>query len=265
MKYTCKLSIKVEKDLVEDLVNKIIDQLSFTPDKMDLFFNEFEQPRESLSYKKSYLLENLSIKQEMEGITSFSLYSKNHLSENVKPFFRFKITHLKNSNQLRCSLEWVAYDKIDQGLLLEKNESMKNILSMSSLIYCYYYDQEDVWEQTNQERDNDSWGRRLTVKGFDFMAAPLMYFGKECDSAIPFNLLSAFSKSKRLQIKGEEVLKVSLFDINEQADKKENREAQRMFWESLELKKLAEDYKSKNKIDFTAFLKSRAAQSKRKK
>lgn len=256
MKYACEISIKVEKKMVDDLVVELLDNLLFNPYKMDIFYNEFMKPRHSMNYNKAYLLDNLS-KQEMVGITSFSLYPKDYNPENVRPFFRLSIAHLDNWDQLRLLLEWVAYDKIYQSLLLE-NEPMKNILFNSSLIYCYYYDQDDVWEQTNQENGCDNWGKEILVKGFTFIAAPLMYFGEECDSAIPFNSIDALPVSQKIRIKGKELLKVALFDIHDQADKEKNREIQKMFWKSLDLKVLADDYKAKNKIDYIARLKRRS-------
>lgn len=260
MKYTCKLYLKSRSDLTKDLVKKVISNLDFAPNKMDVFFNEYSLPKESIPFDEHFLLDNLSV-EEMKGVTSFSLYNKEYCNENITPFFRFKLSHVKNSPNVKCDLEWIAYPEIKDHLLLE-NDNMKNILNNSSLIYCYYYNQGDVWEQTNQEINNENcWGKRLVVKGFDFMAAPLMYFGEECNDAIPFNTISSFSLTEKKQINSKEILKVSLFGIHEAPEK--NRKNQKNYWEDLGLKSLSDKYKEKNKIDFTAFLKKRASANKK--
>ncbi len=263
MKFTCDLNVIVGKKQLNDLVLSVIRNLDFSPSKMYLSYNEFKKPKEDIRFDLDFIMADLSF-EEMKGITAFSLYDEFYHSENVTPFFRFRISHLEEDvGRVKCSMEWIAYSSIDDGMLLEK-ERMSEILSKSSLIYCYYYEQSDVWEQSNMDINDNSWGRCLTIKGFDFMAAPLMYFGQECNDAIPFEKLSNYSKSEKIVIYNSEIIKIMLFDIHDMPSKLSNRKAQEDFWKEMNLVKLAKEYEDKNKIDFTAFLKNRAKKARSK-
>ena len=261
--YACNLLLNIKKTQIIELVDLAIDQLSYIPDRMDVFFNMFVRDKQGLRFDMSYLLENLSIEDDLEGITSFSIYPKNFSDTDAGPFFRVSIGQTQNSNQLRCNFEWIANKKIDQKLHLE-NESMSNILSIASLIYCYYFDQSDVHDQTRQENSNDNWGKRLRAGGFDFLAAPLMYFGRDRDSIIPISSLKAYPEAKIIKIKDQEVIKIFLFDIHEDASSKVNREKQKLFWNKLNLEGLVKEFESWSKTNAIEEYKKLAARFKEK-
>lgn len=261
--YACELLVNIKKTQIIDLVKLAIDQLSFSPDRMDVFFNMFVRDKQGLRYDKTYLLENLSIEDDLEGITSLSLYPKKSSVANARPFFRASLGHIQNSNQLRCKLEWIANEKINQKLHLE-NEPMSNLLSIASLIYCYYFDQSDVHDQTRQENSSDNWGKRLRTGGFEFLAAPLMYFGRDCDPIIPIKSLEVYPEAQTIKIRGQKVIKISLFDIHEDASSKVNRKTQKLFWRTLNLVELVEDIESRNKTNAIEEYKKLAARFKEK-
>jgi hypothetical protein len=262
MRYSCVITLEGEFSPSLSGLEKVLDCLDFRPAEMDVFFNEFVLPKENILFDKEYLLENLSQK-EMEGISTFSLYDEHSTLEKVTPFFRFRIDHINNGEKVRSTLEWVSYAHIPEYVMLE-SDLLTSLLKHLDLCYCYYYNQNDVGKHVNMEaRESIGWGKRVRVKGFDFIAAPLMYFGRQCDEAIPFELISKFPNTERLQIQDKDILKVSLFDIHDSPDK--HRSMQEKFWRVLNLENLIERYREKTKIDFLAFMQKRAAMHKKRK
>ncbi|MCB6902481.1 hypothetical protein [Hoylesella buccalis] len=81
-KYCCELIIKIEAQRIVDLLSNGITLLDFEPVRMDLYFNEFKQPRDFIQYNREYILNNLSISEVDGGITTLSLYQysvNNHI------------------------------------------------------------------------------------------------------------------------------------------------------------------------------------------
>jgi hypothetical protein len=252
MKYTCKLSLLIDKPRVRKVLENYIQSLKFTPHSMDLFYDEFEGLKEKLPYNIDHLLNGI-IDEGLDGISSFTLYDSYYRPKSPSPFFRVKIS---NSNEkFKCHFEWIGYENLDW--LVTTNAGLENALFDSDLLYLYFYNQNDVWNQS-REKGDETWGRSLIVHGFVFTAAPIMFFGKACDEGIPYSRLKELRFAEELIIANSEVIRINLFDIYAVPEEKENRPVQKEFWDVLSLEKLAKEYKTRNNVDAFEFLKMRA-------
>ena len=106
---TVTFCISLRINFLSVFFERIINSLDFTPNKMDIFYNEFSTPKFFIKYNPK-LLQLLSLAEVDGGITSFNLYDNKYSNENVTPFFRAKILDTTfSNNQVICILEWVSY------------------------------------------------------------------------------------------------------------------------------------------------------------
>lgn len=265
--YCCELYLKIKFDLIPDLLSNVINLLDFEPIKMDIFHNEFKKSKERIAYEKEYILKNLSKSEVDGGITSVSLYDNNSTYENTTPFFRFGIFDTTlNEELVNCTFEWVAYQNLDW---LIKDEFILNKLLQEGvkLVYLVAYDQLDVAQETRESKENigfssklfskKNWGKEENVKGFAFIAAPLMYFGNAYDKVISIDDLKSYKRASTIKINDSEIIKIEIFPLY--SNPKEYRKAQEDYWKKLNLEKQIKNYRETTKIDFTEFLKIRSS------
>lgn len=193
-----------------DFFNKIINSLNFTPNKMDVYYNEFSTPKFFIKYN-SNLPQLLSSSEVDGGITSFSLYDSRYSNENVSPFFRAKILDTTFSNkQVVCILEWVSYPTL---YFNPDFHFLSNFLcDEAKIIFLFAYNQFDAGtgiEKTNFLKTllhpQSRWGKKEIVRNMPFIAAPVMFFGKEYFSIIPKEILLKVPNSQEIIINGQKL------------------------------------------------------------
>ena len=109
---TVTFCISLRINFLSVFFERIINSLDFTPNKMDIYYNEFSTPKFFIKYNPK-LLQLLSLAEVDGGITSFNLYDNKYSNENVTPFFRAKILDTTfSNNQVICILEWVSYSTL---------------------------------------------------------------------------------------------------------------------------------------------------------
>ena len=169
--------------------DRMISSLNFTPNKMDVYYNEFFTQKFLVKYNPQ--LPHLLSKAEVDGgITSFSLYDSKYSNERVTPFFRAKILDTTFSNeQVVCVLEWVSYPTL---YFNPDTHFLNNCLCDDvKLIFLFAYNQLDIRTavQTNYLKKllnpRLRWGKMVMIKDLPFIAAPVMFFGKDYFSIIP--------------------------------------------------------------------------------
>ncbi len=264
-KYCCELIIKIEAQRIVDLLSNGITLLDFEPVRMDLYFNEFKQPRDFIQYNREYILNNLSISEVDGGITTLSLYDKYYRNQHITPFFRFRIFDSTLENEvITCSLAWIAYANVD-WLIKDEFVLEKLLLKNEELVYLIVYNQNDAYLETQKKKQNinkifsflrqETWGRKEIVNGLTFIAAPLMYFGSGYNSIIPIEELKKHVKSSFIEINGNEIIKIELSPLYEPPQK--HRNEQKEYWKSTNLYKKIENYKKLTQVDFADVFKRR--------
>lgn len=229
-----------------DFLERIINALDFTPSKMDVYYNEFSAPKFFVNYNPQ-IIQQLSMTEVDGGITSFSLYDNKYSNENVTPFFRARILDTTFSNeQVVCILEWVSYPTLyfnpDIHFL------SKYLRDNVKLIFLLAYDQFDV-ETKNVGflktllHPQSRWRRRVMVNSMPFMAAPVMFFGKEYFSIIPKEILLKVPNSKVDMIQKQEVIAIKLFNLYDSPSL--HRDAQKKYWKVTSLLRRIKDYQER--------------------
>lgn len=279
-KYACTNLYKCEElEDVSDLLSLAIKVLGFEPKYMDVFFNEFSEPLNDISFDGEYLYLLLK-KQPNTIIIKNKLYDEDN--PNSCYSFSLKIGTNENFSLQTCSLSWL---NTNLDFLLNGNE-FKSFIELKNLVYCYCYDQYDCHNQSDTSRINpdidkplssgemtrdyilhdidisEHWGRVVSVRGISFMAAPLMWFGTEFYKIIPKEKLLSFKDASLIKQVPFDVTYVALFDLYDEPSKQENRIKQKEFWKSLDLQNVITKYENDNPIDAVAWLKARAAQKK---
>ena len=86
-------------------------------------------------------------------------------------------------------------------------------------------------------------GKVVMVKSMPFIAAPVMFFGKEYFSIIPKEILLKVPNSQEFIINGQDVISIKLFDLYENPNL--HRDSQKKYWKITSLSKRIEKYKEK--------------------
>lgn len=76
-----------------------------------------------------------------------------------------------------------------------------------------------------------------------FIAAPVMFFGKEYFSIIPKEILLKVPNSQEFIINRQDVISIKLFDLYENPNL--HRDSQKKYWKITSLSKRIEKYKEK--------------------
>lgn len=80
------------------------------------------------------------------------------------------------------------------------------------------------------------------------MAAPLMWFGEHFYRIIPKQKLLKFRFSSLVNIEGNDLVRVKLFDVYDSPAEAHNRKIQREFWKFFNFEKVIAKYKKENEI-----------------
>lgn len=251
MNYSFDINIKIKINEIEDIIQKCIKFLEFEPAFMDAYSDEFRKPKENVKYDNAFLIKHIS-KQEFLGITRFCLYDENYSNTSITPFFRVGIHHFENKAS-QMSLEWIGLK--DFKKYLYPNDLLKYLAIQTKVICMYYYNKNDVGIQNLKYDDGESaWGRCKTVKGFDFLAAPLMYFGEGGLGIIPEERLLLLNNTERVDFNGQSLVCVKLFDLYSDPSSEKNREIQEKYWKDLDLEVLIMKHQERNRFNAMEYL-----------
>ena len=228
---TVTFCISLRINFLSVFLERIINSLDFTPNKMDIFYNEFSTPRFFIKYNPK-LLQLLSLAEVDGGITSFNLYDNKYSNENVTPFFRAKILDTTFSTlYFSPNIHFLSSYLCDEA----------------KIVFLFAYDQFDVRyksEKTNYIKSLLSpqlrWGKLVMVKSMPFIAAPVMFFGKEYFSIIPKEILLKVPNSQEFIINGQDVISIKLFDLYENPN--HHRDSQKKYWKKTSMSKRIEKY-----------------------
>lgn len=252
---TVTFCISLRINFLSVFFERIINSLDFTPNKMDIYYNEFSTPKFFIKYNPK-LLQLLSLAEVDGGITSFNLYDNKYSNENVIPFFRAKILDTTfSNNQVICILEWVSYPTLYFTPNIHFLSSY--LCDEAKIVFLFAYDQFDVRyksEKTNYIKSLLSpqlrWRKLVMVKSMPFIAAPVMFFGKEYFSIIPKAILLKVPNSQEFIIKNQDIVAIKLFGLYENPNL--HRDSQKRYWKttslSLRIKKYQENVFSEDAI-----------------
>jgi hypothetical protein len=240
------------------IIKLALNNLGFNPTYIDIFGNENSN---DILYESNNILNYLD-----EDI--ITLIIKNRIDNEMGDFcwFRIKVDRLFYNT---FSLEW---SNSNLEFLLGNNE-FEQLLGVSFICgYCYNVD--DSFAQTSDSIDsykknypNDkiritknmfgdkaidvskNWGRYEKTSGLFFIAAPLMWYGKEYYSLISKEKLLSFRDVTIKIINGNEVININLFGLYEYPSLDANRKKQEEFWAFFDLQNVINNYKKRKFID----------------
>lgn len=235
---TVTFCIRLKTEILSIYFDGIIKSLDFKPYKMDIYYNEFSTPKSFIKYN-SNLLNILSLSELDGGVTSFSLYDNRYSNEKVTPFFRAKILDTTFSNkQVVCLFEWVSYPKLYFNL--DVSFLCNNLSDDAKIIFLIAYNQLDGIAEIETQNyfkkifnSQAKWGKKIIVNNIPFIAAPVMFFGKEYYNIIPKDVLLKVPNSQELMVRGQEIVAVKLFDLYENPNLYRN--IQKKYWEITSL------------------------------
>lgn len=242
---TATFCISLKVNSLSVFFDRMISSLNFTQNKMDVYYNEFFTPKFLVKYNPQ--LPHLLSKAEVDGgITSFSLYDSKYSNERVTPFFRAKILDTTFSNeQVVCVLEWVSYPTL---YFNPDTHFLNNCLCDDvKLIFLFAYNQLDIRTavQTNYLKKllnpRLRWGKMVMIKDFPFIAAPVMFFGKDYFSIIPKKELLKVPNSQDITIREQEIISIKLFGLYENPNL--HRNSQKKYWKVTSLSQRIKKYK----------------------
>lgn len=236
IQYVCELYFDKKKSNQQELMKLALQNLGFKPNIMSIYIT-MDEMYEEVSYNED-LLFSILFKEDDSGITIIQhLYDEN----TTNPWFR-----LSKIEGDFFSLKWS-----NKNLDFLLTEIITSFLKMDGFAAGYVFDNKDVWEQNKEAKENqnlskDYPGQFKYVCGMQFMAAPLMWFGKSFFEIISKDELLKFSKAQKLNT---DLVEVKLFNIYESPKKIENRQTQKSFWTFFELDKVVNKFEEENSID----------------
>lgn len=255
--YICELYFDRSESNWQELLREALKVLGFIPNIMSVYISS-EEMYEEVPFDEAFLLSTSFGEDDIPGITI-----RNHIYDEDGENLWFR---LGDSEGKFVSLKW---SNSDLDFLLLANSV--RILKMDGFTAGYVFDNKDIWEESRKAKENDELnftvypGQYKYVCGMQFMAAPLMWFGKPF-----FNIIG---KNKLLKFEGAslkeslDIVEINLFDIYDSPSKIENREKQKKFWSFFDLEKVAFKFEEDNAIDAVQSLKDFLAknQSRKKK
>lgn len=281
--YLCQILYAYSEKEALAFILKALKVLGFQPKYMNISFNEFEKSLDDIAFEEEFLFTLLKRKPNTITILN-QLYDEDNM-ENYS-WFRFSLSIDTAFTLKTCSLEW---SNSSLNFLLSSKE-FKTFLDVENLIYCYCYDQLDCMDQsdtskvnpefnspwkfgehsrdfilTNAKDISEHWGRYVSTRGITFMAAPIMYFGKEFYKIIPKEELIKFKSASLIDHSTFEIVYIVLFDLYDIPSKKGNRISQKEFWKFFDLQKKIAQYEKTHPIDFVKWLKERGTSNKKRK
>lgn len=255
--YICELYFDRDESNWQALLRAALKDLGFIPNIMSIYMS-LDEMYEEVPYNEEFLLSISFGKNVVPGISI-----RNHIydEEGDNPWFRFgdtegKFTSLKWSN---TNLEFLLSEKIEY------------FLKMDGFTAGYAFDNKDVSEQSRKAKEKKESnytlypGQDKYVCGMQFMAAPLMWFGKPFFEIINKDKLLEFNKARINEKLLPDIVEVELFNIYESPEKMENRISQKNFWSFFDLGKVISKFEEDNSIDAVQSLKDFLAKNQPKK
>jgi hypothetical protein len=256
VQYICELYFDKHKSDWQELMKLSLHSLGFIPNVMSIYVT-MDKMFEEIPYDENFLFSVLS-KEDEPGITiRHHIYDED--SEN--PWFRLGDTEGKF-----VSLKW---SNTNLDFLLSEN--IEQFFKMDGFTVGYAFDNKDIREQSREATEKGGGdytiypGQYKYVCGMQFMAAPLMWFGKPFFEIISKDKLLKFNKA---HIKGQmmhDLIEVELFNIYDSPEKTENRINQKSFWSFFDLGKIISKFEEDNAIDAVKSLKDFLAKNQSRK
>lgn len=242
IQYVCELYFEKGKSNQKELMELVLHShsLGFTPNVMSIYVT-LDEMYEEVSYAEDFLFSLLS-REKDSGVT----ISQQDYDENIVNSW-FKLSRIEgNFFSLRWSNE-------NLNFLIQKN--IADFLKMDGFAAGYIFDNKDVWEQSRIAKENKSSrsidypGQFKYVCGMQFMAAPLMWFGKPFFEIISKDMFLEFNDANIDEQLSPNIVEVKLFDVYDPPTKGANRDKQKQFWTFFDLDKVVLKYEKDNAID----------------
>lgn len=274
-KLSCILIYNYDQEELSDLLNNALSLLGFEPKYMDIFLSENEILSD-IDYEVTSMLSLLD-----KGATGILIKNKLYDETDCNYWFRLSIDKAYYN---KVSLQWL---NSDLDFLISSN-SFQNFLKFKNIICGYCYDQEDCFLQSNEDIEyyklkmkhepskikknqfgdnivdvSEHWGRIERVCGLEFMAAPLMWFGKYFFKIISKEDLLRFKYAVINQPESNDIVFIKLFELNSLPS--ENRIKQKEFWLFFELRQRITNYRKEHSIDLEKWVKEQILLKKQKK
>jgi hypothetical protein len=255
VQYICELYFDKHKSNWQELLRFSLQNLGFIPNVMSIYVT-MDKMFEETPYDEDFLFSVLSEEDEPGISIRHHIYDEN--SEN--PWFRF------GTEGKFVSLKW---SNTNLDFLLSEN--IKQFLKMDGFTAGYAFDNKDIREQSREAKEKGEFdytiypGQYKYVCGMQFMAAPLMWFGKNFFEIISKDKLLKFNKAHINEKLVPDLVEVKLFDIYESPEKTENRINQKNFWSFFNLGKIISKFEEDNSIDAVQSLKDFLAKNQSRK
>ncbi|HLA58927.1 MAG TPA: hypothetical protein VK622_09210 [Puia sp.] len=265
-KFSCLLIYKYRSEIVPVFFKNALHVLGFRPLYMDVFIDE-NNILYDIEFNESEVFSFLD-----KGVTTVVLKNQLYDESGNNHWFRFSIDKTYY-NVIR--LQWLD-ERLD---FLIDSSYFQSLLNPNFLICGYCYDHDDVFLESNTDiryymsKNNSSpyattknqfgddiidvsknWGRSESACGLEFLAAPLMWFGKSFFEIIPKGDFLKF-ESGIVKNNNDEMISITLFDLVDLPMKHENRRKQENFWLSFDLKNKIESYRKSHSIDLEKWIK----------
>lgn len=246
VQYICELYFDKHKSNWQELLKVSLQSLGFIPKIMSIYVT-MDKMFEEIPYDEDFLFSVLSEGDE-PGIT-IKQHIYNEGEENL--WFRLGDTEGKF-----VSLKW---SNTNLNFLLAEN--IVPFLKMNGFTAGYAYDNKDISEQSREAKEKGELdytiypGQYKYVCGMQFMAAPLMWFGKPFFEIISKDKLLSFDKAHIKEQLMPDLIEVKLFDIYQSSEKAENRINQKSFWSFFDLGRIISKFEEDNNIDAAQSLK----------
>jgi hypothetical protein len=257
-KYACNILYKFTEIDSKRLFNLAIKNIGFSPSYMDIHFEGMKKSIEDATFDINQLHGHL---KATPGVITIKNQLYNEDNRETNDWFRFRLIFKGAWGLNFCSLEW-SNSQLD--FLTTENWLVNNFLIQENLLYCYCYDQYDCMDQSNSKISsfkrtypNESfktvinymgdevidlsthWGRYVSTQGITFIAAPLMWFGKEYFKIIPEQKLIKFENTSLIRSDSFDLIHIKLFDLYSNPSERQNRDKQRRYWEYFNLQSIS--------------------------
>jgi hypothetical protein len=243
--YVCELYYETAKIDWRQLMKMSVANLGFLPNVMTMYLED--SMLEEIAYNENILF-SLPLSSDIpEIIVRHRLY--NELSDN--PWFKFG-----PSEGNFVSLRWS-----NNNLNFLISESISKFLTLEGFTAGYAFNYNDAWEQNAKASERDIVdfalfpGQFKYTCGMQFMAAPLMWFGKPFFQIVNKETLLNFTGADDDSSESRDVVCIELFDLYDNPAYDQNRERQRHFSSFVGLDDAVTHFEEKNFVDAAEALK----------
>lgn len=237
-----------------ELVSSLIDSTKFQATHMDIFL-DFRKP-----LIKNQKFDNCNFTDFMKNYPD-NITLKNKTSfENTFKKIEVKFVKVDKLELLQNVTLGFFAEQVNNTLI---NEFLNIIKEDEDFIYLLAYNFEDSFEYSDVNQDVEdcdnklfNYSKNIKIKGYSFIAAPVMYFGNLYNEVISFHLLLNLKDSFFTKLINEKVIYLELFDLYENPISDINRQKQKKYWDFLELNNVINNFNKKTTFSFFEFLKN---------